>query len=99
MCIYWGAELIYTLKLGEIMLRELVTEEELISILNERIYDHKEYQKFKAMSLSPLPANADKDGCNWDEVIFRRAEDCDPYCKELFNKMVAEAKLKYNIEV
>jgi len=97
MCIYWGAELIYTLKLGEIMSRDLVTEEELISSLNEKIYDHKEYQKFKAVSLSPLPANPDKNGCNWDEVNFRRAEDSDPNCKELFSKMVAEAKLKYNI--
>ena len=98
MCIYWGAGLIYSFKLGEIMLRDLVTEEELISILNERIYDHKEYQTFKAMSLSPLPANPDKDGCNWDGVNFHRAEDSDPNCKELFNKVVAEAKSKYNIE-
>jgi hypothetical protein len=81
------------------MERELVSEEELLSILNKEFSKYEECENCKFAGVVKL-AEADKDGCNWSlaNVSVRCSGVPEKKCHPFAVSVVAEAGKRYNIK-
>jgi hypothetical protein len=83
---------------GDKMRRELVSKDDLISILNKKLAKYEECENCRFVGLLDL-AEEDEDGCNWSRtsVTVRcsgvPADICEPFAA----RIVSEVGKKYNI--
>ena len=75
--------------------REEVSEEELLAILNEELSKHAELRKCSFISIQR--AKLDKSGCNWSAAV--RSSGAPHYISApVTGKIVSEAQKKYNVK-
>jgi hypothetical protein len=79
------------------MERELVSEEELISILNSKLSEYDECKECSFEGILKL-AEEDKDGCNWSNANVRCSGVAMEICLQFAERISFEAKQKYNIK-
>ncbi|MEJ2324990.1 MAG: hypothetical protein P8Y77_09435 [Nitrospirota bacterium] len=78
------------------MERELVSIEELLSILNKELDKFPDYGECRYESVTKLD-KSDETGCNWGEVILKCSGTHPGTCQPAAFKMVEEMKKKYNL--
>ena len=75
--------------------REDVSEEELLAILNEELSRHAELRKCSFISIQRT--KPDKSGCNWSAAV--RSSGAPHYISApVTGKIVSEARKKYNVK-
>lgn len=79
------------------MERELVTEEELIAILNKELRKYEEYNDCQFESMLILKGY-DPSGCNWSSTKVRCSGIPAEVCEPITSRIVADAMKKYNIK-
>ena len=77
--------------------RKLVTEEELLSILNKELSDWGEGENCRIKSVDRMK-ETDPSGCNWGEANLRCSGVPVSFCRDVFVRIVAEAMTKYNLK-
>ncbi len=76
-------------------IREEVSENELLIILNEELSKHAELRKCSFVSIQR--SEPDKTGCNWSAAV--RSSGAPHYISApVTGKIVAEARKKYNVK-
>jgi hypothetical protein len=79
------------------MERKLVTEKELISLLNEKLRDHEECNNCQFTSILKLREH-DSTGCNWSSPRLRCSGVPVEICRPFAESVIANAKTKYNVK-
>ncbi len=75
--------------------REEVSEDELLTILNEELSKHAELRKCSFVSIQR--SEPDKKGCNWSAGV--RSSGVPHYISApITGKIMAEARKKYNVK-
>jgi len=75
--------------------REEVSEDELLTILNEELSKHAELRKCSFISIQRT--EPDKTGCNWSAAV--RSSGARHYISApVTGKIVSEARKKYNVK-
>ena len=75
--------------------REEVSEDELLTILNEELSKHAELRKCSFISIQRT--EPDKTGCNWSAAV--RSSGAPHYISApVTGKIVSEARKKYNVK-
>jgi len=82
---------------GGTMERKLVTEEELIAVLNQELHKTENPEDYRFENIIRL-VDKDKDGCNWSEVFVRGSGVPVKAVLPLADRIVHEAKKKYNLK-
>lgn len=75
--------------------RKKVSEEELLTILNEELSKHAELRKCSFISIHR--SKADRTGCNWS-VELRSSGTPHYISAPITGKIMTEAQKKYNLE-
>ena len=75
-------------------IREGVTEEELLNILNSELYKHAELRKCSFISIQR--SKPDGTGCNWSAQV-RSSGVSHHISAPITGKIAAEARRKYNL--
>jgi hypothetical protein len=76
-------------------IREEVTEDELLNILNSELYKHAELKKCSFISVKR--SKPDGTGCNWSAEV-RSSGVSHHVSAPITGKIAAEAKRKYNLK-
>jgi hypothetical protein len=81
------------------MERELVSNEELVSILNEKLSKYEECENCRFNGIIEL-AEEDKEGCNWSTAssIITCSDGGTEICYPYAARVVSEVGKKYNIK-
>lgn len=83
------------------MERKLISEEELLSILNSQLSKYEECKDCR-FDTPPLKlVELDKDGCNWSTINMRCSgipPEISKICRSFAERIVFEARKKYNIK-
>ena len=81
------------------MERKIVSEEELISILNGELSKFGECKDCQFYHVSKLQ-ESDNDGCNWSsEVMLRCSGVPVKICQKFAHRIINEARKKYNLKI
>lgn len=79
------------------MERILVTEEELLAILNRELHKTEKAEDYRFENVIRL-TDKDKDGCNWCEVFIRGSGvHVEPILRKV-DLIIYEVKKKYNLK-
>jgi len=78
------------------MIRENVSEDDLLRWLNSRLHENGDFSKCRFESISRL-AEKDKDGCNWYEAGLHCSGVPVLSCAKDAESIVAEAKKRFNV--
>ncbi|NQU79973.1 MAG: hypothetical protein HQ543_00470 [Bacteroidetes bacterium] len=78
--------------------RLFITEDKLVSILNKELGKYDQCNDCRFMSVGPLLKEYDETGCNWSQANLNCSGVPLDICRPFANKIVAEAKSKYNIK-
>ena len=81
---------------GEKTNRKLVSEEELLKLLNSQLAEDEDCRDCRFTSIERL-AEEDKDGCNWYMATLRCSGVPGQVCMPTATRIVARAKEKYNV--
>ncbi len=76
--------------------RTVLSEEELILLLNGELSKHEECNDCHFIGIVKL-RNYDEGGCNWSSVNLRCSGIPADICKPTADEIICEAKTKYNI--
>ena len=76
-------------------LRQEVTEDELLDILNSELYKHAELKKCSFISIQR--SEPDSTGCNWSAQV-RSSGVSHHISAPITGKITAEARKKYNLK-
>jgi len=79
------------------MSRILVTEKELIAILNDELHKKENPQDYNFENIIRLK-DMDNNGCNWTEVFIRASGVSVEPVLPLADKIIFEAKKKFNLK-
>jgi len=79
------------------MNRVLLTEKELIDILNNELHRKESSKDYNFENVIRLK-NLDKNGCNWTEVFIRGSGVPVKPILPLIDKIIFEAKKKFNLK-
>ena len=79
------------------MKRNVVSENELISLLNVELRKYDECKDCQFDSILKLRV-PDKKGCNWSSAYLRCSGVAPDECKPFVSEILSEAKAKYNIK-
>lgn len=79
------------------MKRTLITENDLISLLNKKLQEYEEFKKCKFESINKRK-EYDSAGCNWYKANLRCSGVSIDSCLPIADRIVNEAKTKYNIK-
>lgn len=80
------------------MERKLVTEEELIKLLNNQLAEHEDSEGYSFDQGVLRLAGVDENGCNWSTVHLRGSGVPVAPMAPIADRIVGEAKKKYNIK-
>jgi hypothetical protein len=75
----------------------LVSEEELVAILNEELAKHEAYERCQFIDIKML-RDENSEGCNWYEAELRGGGVPIEICKTDAHRIVYEAMKKYNVK-
>ena len=78
------------------MMRKLLSEGELIELLNNELLEHEECENCKIKGIMVLP-DGDETGCNWDVPHVSCSGVLGKICEPIANQIIAETKKKYNL--
>lgn len=79
-------------------MRRLVTEEELVRILNKQLAKHENSKGYSFMEGITRLADPDEDGCNWSEVAVRGSGVPVKAIIPTADRIIAEVKKKFNLK-
>lgn len=80
------------------MERILVTEEQLIAILNTELHKTEDPEYYKFTEGIIRLANTDKNGCNWSTVYVQASGVSVKSVVHIANRIIFDAKRKYNLK-
>ena len=78
------------------MNRRIVSEEELVGILNTELSKYDECKKCKFDFINKL-AEPDKSGSNWYSANMRSGGGASAFCRQVADRVVSEARKQMNI--
>ena len=79
------------------MERLLVTEEELIGILNKELHKLESPEYYNFVGGIMRLKDPDKHGCNWSEAVIRASGTSVKPVLPLADRIIQDAKKKYNL--
>jgi hypothetical protein len=82
---------------GRKMERKLVTEKELVRLLNEELAKEDNSEGYSFMEGVIRLVDTDENGCNWSEVSLRGSGVPVKPMLPTADRIIAEAKSKYNL--
>lgn len=80
------------------MERKIISEEELLSILNNELSKYEECRNCRFDNPPLKLMEPDKDGCNWSTIYMRCSGVSSDICWQFADRIVFEARKKYNIK-
>lgn len=80
------------------MERIVLSEEELILLLNGELSKHEECNDCRFVGIVKL-RDKDEGGCNWSNANLRCSGVPTEICKPVAERVICEAKAKYNIKL
>jgi hypothetical protein len=78
--------------------RKMVSEDELVKILNEEFSKYPDYSQCRFTSISYKLAEPDKNGCNWSKANVSCSGVSGQSCSQIAARIITEAQKKYNIK-
>lgn len=79
------------------MVRKIVSQEQLLALLNNELHAHAECSQCRFTSVQKL-ADIDNIGCNWSHANLNCSGQPTAICRPVAEQVLAKAKEAYNVQ-
>ena len=80
------------------MSRKLISESELVSWVNSQLKTTEDCSSASVSGATEVTEPENNNGCNWSITIYRAGSSSPELCSSVFNKIIAEASTKFNVD-